>query len=166
MAGEAVVSPRHRVGVVVERTVRPHNGTDREYFAIDVERRGLRLLVPVDGEHNACLRHLSSREEANEALAALAADPQSLPENWRTRHREAVQRFGIGNLRSTAELVRDLAHSARGHQLAAGDRELYESARELLEAELQAVLDIGPRKATRKVRDRLGLPDAATRAAR
>lgn len=155
--GEAVVSPRHGIGTVVERTMRPHNGTEREYLAINVGRRGLRLLVPVDGEPSAYLRPLSSQKEVSEALAALAGDPQALSGNWRTRQKEAVQRFGIGNLLSTAELVRDFAHVARGRRLASSDRELYKSARELLEDELQAVLDIGSQTAMKKIRDCLEL---------
>jgi hypothetical protein len=65
-------------------------------------------VVPVDGGSGARLRCLSSHDEANEALVALAAEPQLLSGK---------------------------------------------SGRELLEDELQAVLDIGPREAMEQVRD-------------
>jgi RNA polymerase-interacting CarD/CdnL/TRCF family regulator len=87
------------------------------------------------------------------ALTALGADPELLPENWRTRQREAVQRLSVGSSLATAELIRDMAYCGRDRRLAATDRELYESAREIFEEELQATHEIGPRKAMKQVRD-------------
>jgi len=156
--GEVVVSPRHGVGVVVDRSSKPHNGVELEYLTISVERRGLRLLVPVEGTPPARLRSVSSRTEMTAALTALGADPKPLPENWRTRQREAVLRLSVGSSLATAELIRDMAHCGRDRRLAATDRELYESAREIFEEEMQATLEIGPRKAMKRVRDCLRRP--------
>jgi CarD family transcriptional regulator len=156
--GEKVVSPRHGVGVVVDRSARPLNGVELEYLTISVERRGLRLLVPVDGAPPARLRAVSSRSEMTAALTALGADPELLPENWRTRQREAVQRLSVGSSLATAELIRDIAYCGRDRRLAATDRELYESAREVFEEELQATLEIGPRQAMKQVRECLRRP--------
>ena len=158
--GEKVVSPRHGVGVVVDRSTRPLNGVELEYLTISVERRGLRLLVPVDGTPPARLRAVSSRSEMTAALTALGADPELLPENWRTRQREAVQRLSVGSSLATAELIRDIAYCGRDRRLAATDRELYESAREVFEEELQATLEIGPRQAMKQVRECLRRPSA------
>lgn len=156
--GEMVVSPRHGVGVVVDRSSRPLNGVDLEYLTISVERRGLRLLVPVDGTPPARLRAVSSHMEMTAALTALGADPEPLPENWRARQREAVQRLSVGSSLATAELIRDMAYCGRDRRLAATDRELYESAREVFEEELQATLEIGPRQAMKQVRECLRRP--------
>jgi CarD family transcriptional regulator len=158
--GEAVVSARHGIGTVIERSLRRHEGVDREYVTIEIERRDMRLLVPIGGTSGAGLRRLSSRAEADRALAALAADPCPLPEDWRARQTEAVQRLAVGNLPSTAEVVRDFAHCARGRRLTVSDRELYGSARELLEAELAAVFGIGPREVATRVGDRLVATDS------
>jgi RNA polymerase-interacting CarD/CdnL/TRCF family regulator len=166
--GDPVVSPRHGVGTVVERSVRQLGGTEREFVEVEIERRGLRLLVPVDADGSGCipLRPIASPVAAGEAMAALAGEPRSMSADWRVRQREGAQRLAGGDLLSAAELVRDLAHCGRIRRPAVTDRELYDSTRERVEEELQAVFEIGPREARRRVAQRLEASGAGTDAGR
>lgn len=159
--GDAVVSPHHGVGTVVEQRVRALGGARSEYLTIEVERREVKLFVPADRTAQARLRPLASRADARRALEVLSAPPQALAGNWRQRQKEATCRFSSGELLLVAELVRDFAHAAEARGLATTDRELYEKARGLLEDELRAALEMSASSTAAAVDRRL--PAGATR---
>lgn len=153
--GDAVVSPHHGVGTVVEQGVRALGGARREYFTIEIERRAVKLFVPSDRTAQARLRPLASRADARRALDVLSAPPQGLPANWRERQKETMRRLGSGELLLVAELVRDFAHAAQAKRPATTDRELYDKSRGLLEDELRAVLGMSASRTAAAIDRRL-----------
>lgn len=164
VVGDAVVSPGHGVGTVVERRVRVLAGARREYLTIDVEPRALRLMIPTESSARVRLRRPASHYKARRALSALAAPPRALDGNWRMRQQEATSVLATGKLVPVAELVRDLAHGIKGRPQSKTDRDLCRRARELLEAELGAVLGKTPAEVEDAIDKRLALaPSAAAR---
>jgi CarD family transcriptional regulator len=157
--GQTVVSPHHGVGTVVERSVRELAGIRREYLTIEVERHSIRLLIPTDATAGAGLRPPASAAELSRALQTLAEEPQPISQSWQDRRKDALRKLGSGDVRLLAELVRDLAHVGATRPLAVNDRDAYTQARELLEDELSAGLDMHRRQAAAEL-DR-ELPRAA-----
>lgn len=153
--GDVVVSPRHGPGKITDRGVRTVAEARDEYLTVALERRGITLMIPVAGVARARLRRLASRSTARQALGVLETPPRPLDCQWRDRQRNAAERLGTGDLLDLAALVRDFAHAARMKRPPAGDREIYQTAQELLEAELTAVLG---GDAARKIHQRLPTP--------
>jgi CarD family transcriptional regulator len=141
--GDAVVSPRHGPGTITARGPRASDEARREYLTVELCRRGMTLMIPLEGVAGSGLRPLSSPAQARRALDVLATEPRGLPPNWRYRRKEVSEQLRSGRLLDLAGLLRDLTHAAKVKSPGRVDREHCEKARELLESELALVLGAG-----------------------
>jgi RNA polymerase-interacting CarD/CdnL/TRCF family regulator len=138
--GDDVFSPHHGPGTVTGREVRIVGDSEREYLTVELRRGGLTLMIPAEGVAPRRLRRVCSPTAPRRALRRLAAEPRPLEGNWRDRQKRSTELLGGGDPLALADLVRDMSHAAQRKRPAAGDRQLCETARELLEAELTVVL--------------------------
>lgn len=111
--------------------------------------------MPIESVSAARLRPLASRAEVRRALDALSAPPRPLAERWRERQKNGALTLGSGELLAVAGLLRDLAHAAQAKSPSTTDRELYDTARDLLDGEVQAVVGASASKAQSEIDSRL-----------
>jgi CarD family transcriptional regulator len=153
--GDALVLAHHGVGTVVERRVRDLGGGRREYLTVELQRRSMTVRIPTAALDGTRLRPVASPAELRRCLNTLGATPQAAAGNWANRRKEALSKIGSGDPRRLAEVVRDLAHLGSAKPLAANDRGLYATARELLESELAVALELDRPAAAAEIDRRL-----------
>jgi CarD family transcriptional regulator len=153
--GDALVLAHHGVGTVVERSLRDLGTGHREYLTVELQHRSLTLRIPTAALAGARLRPIASRAELHSCLNTLEPAPQPPPSNWTNRRKEALSKIGSGEPRRLAEVVRDLAHLALAKPLATSNRGLYTTARQLLESELMAGLQLDRPAAAAEIDRRL-----------
>lgn len=162
--GDVVFCPGRGIGTIVSRHRRAPLGVTREYLTIDIPKYALKIMLPVDAAAESGLRRPACRQELEQALNALGSKPPAPSSNWRTRVKRNHERLADGSPAQIAEVVCELALLGGSRGLAHHEREIYRTARELLEAELALGFGIDDAEAARQVDGRLGLTgDAADR---
>jgi CarD family transcriptional regulator len=156
--GDTVVLAHHGVGTVVERSVCDRGTGRRDYLTVELPHRSLTLRIPTEALARGRLRPVATAAELRGCLNTLEAAPEPPPSNWTRYRNENLAKLGSGEPRRLAEVVRDLAHLSHAKPLATTHRGLYQTARELLESELMAALELDQPAAAAEIDRRLSRP--------
>lgn len=146
--GDKVVYPVHGAGVVEGIESREVAGRERDYYVLQLPYSGLRLLVPLEEAEKVGLREIMPLEELGPVLGLLEEGPSQpeeqasrLGDKWNKRQRGELEAIKSGNVYELAATVRELGQRDRRRPLAAGERQLFEQAREILFSELWLAAD-------------------------
>ena len=136
--GDKVVHPSHGAGVV--REIRNADGASEfgQYYVIELYANRLTVMVPVGNASSIGLRAANSTL-VNQALEALAEQPNYLPNEFKARQKELIDKLRSGNTCSIAEVCRDLTWRSKCGQLTSTDARVLEQARNFVATELAAV---------------------------
>lgn len=137
--GDNVVYPSQGAGVIEERTTRTVLGEEHDYLKIVFVRGDMEVLVPLRKGQEVGLRHTISPSEVKQIKEALAKADLSLPNQWPPRYRAEQDIIASGNAYDLAKLIGVLAQRDLDKGLAATEREVLETAKEMLASELAVV---------------------------
>ncbi len=143
---------------VNDRVVYPNQGVCRVTAIEPMEVAGQRLtFVTLRREEDGALvrvpqakvvaiglRKVATPEDVASIFAFLKADSDKADLDWKQRARTNVERMTSGGLLGLTEVVKGLAVLSELRPLPTKERELYDTARHLLVAELSAALNTAP----------------------
>lgn len=131
----------HGVGVVEAIEARTVLGETQPYYILRFLSGRMTAMVPVRTAESVGLRALVSPEECGKLLAFLQGEAGEEAENWNQRYRDNYSRLRGGDIYEVAEVVKCLNRREAEKGLSAGERKMLLTARQVLLAELCAVLE-------------------------
>lgn len=137
--GDNVVYPSQGAGVIEEMTTRTVLGEKQDYLKIVFVRGEMEVLVPLKKGQEVGIRHTIGKNEVQQIKDALARADLSLPSQWPPRFRAEQDIIAGGNAYELAKLIGVLAQRDLDKGLAATEREVLETAKEMLASELAVV---------------------------
>jgi CarD family transcriptional regulator len=137
--GDNVVYPSQGAGVIEEVTSRTVLGEKQDYLKIVFVRGDMDVLVPLKKGQEVGLRHTIGPDEVKQVKDALSRADLSLPSQWPPRYRAEQDIIASGNAYDLAKLIGVLAQRDLEKGLAATEREVLETAKEMLSSELAVV---------------------------
>ncbi len=138
-ANEQVVYPAHGVGKVVAREKQSIADIEIELYVIDFEHEKMKLRVPIARAYESGMRPLSTEDEIDHAVNLLQGRARVKRTMWSRRAQEYEAKINSGDLRSVAEVVRDLYRSSEQPEQSYSERQLYEQAVDRMAREVAAV---------------------------
>ncbi len=139
--GDRVVYPNQGVCRVSSVEAKEVAGQRLVFVTLRREEDGAVVMVPEAKVSAIGVRKVAGREEAAQVVAFLRSDSDRATLDWKARSRSNVERMSQGGVLGLAEVVKELAVLSELRPLPTKERELYDSARHLLVAELAAALD-------------------------
>lgn len=141
MIGEPVVYPQQGVGIVKEITQRKFNGEELSYYKIYLSNSDMTVLIPVTKAIELGIRHIVSKEEADNAIKKISSKGESSSSDWKVRYQNNQDLLKDGSILSIAKVVQTLYHRSKVKELPVQERKLYDSALLLLIDEVSYALD-------------------------
>ncbi len=142
--GDRVVYPNQGVCRVSSVEAKEVAGQRLTFVTLRREEDGAVVMVPEAKVQAIGVRKVAGRPEVEQVVAFLRSDSDRATLDWKQRARTNVERMSQGGVLGLAEVVKGLAVLSELRPLPTKERELYDSARHLLVAELAAALDIPP----------------------
>ncbi|HUM14020.1 MAG TPA: CarD family transcriptional regulator [Myxococcaceae bacterium] len=140
--GDRVVYPNQGVCRVTSVESKEVAGQTLTFVTMKREEDGAVVMVPEAKVRSIGLRKVATRPEVDRVFAFLRSDSDKANLDWKQRARTNVERMSQGGLLGLAEVVKGLQVLSELRPLPTKERELYDSARHLLVAELAASLDL------------------------
>ena len=145
--GQLLVHPHHGPVIFEGTMTRVVGGVERVYLNLRVQRTDMSVSVPADGAAEIGLRPVLTAEQVQEVLDELRAPSLPFDRQFSRRMKSQQDRLLRGDLRVTAEVVRDLVRRERADGLSPAEKDLLRRAEEPLLGELVAALGVSPERA-------------------
>lgn len=137
--GDKVVHPNHGPGRVASVERRDLMDGLKRYYVIDIPGQGLTVHIPVGRADAAGVRRAMSQSRLPRVLSTLRSEPCQLPENYKERQEQIIEKLRTGRVMQLASVVRDLTwHRERAH-LTRKDSDCLKQGQDLLAAEMALV---------------------------
>ncbi len=149
--GDRVVYPHHGAAVVEKKEKREAFGEVNEYLVLRMAHGEMTLSVPVDKAEEVGMRWPISTEDVEDLFEVLQRRDIREPANWSRRFKNHQEKLKSGDVYQVAEVVRNLALRDRDKGLSAGEKTLFNKARNVLVSELSFALDVPEEQAMDKV---------------
>ena len=149
--GDRVVYPHHGAAVIEKKEKRKAFGEETEYLVLRMAHGEMTLAVPVDKADEVGMRWPISEEDVEDLFEVLAKRDVREPANWSRRFKNHQEKLKSGDVYQVAEVVRNLALRDQAKGLSAGEKSLYNKARNVLVSELAFALDVDEEAAMAKV---------------
>jgi CarD family transcriptional regulator len=162
--GDYVVYPTHGVGKIDRIGSEEIAGHRLDLIYISFEENKMTLRVPIAQARVTGLRKLATPEAMAQMLKILAGKPRASRMMWAKRAQEFQAKINSGDLKSLAEVVRDLQSAANGSAPSYSQRNLFELALDRLAGEYAGVT--GTDKAEAITRLTLALTEGRSRDAK
>jgi CarD family transcriptional regulator len=150
-AGDRVVYPHHGAAIIERTETKEVFGEKTEYLVLRMAHGEMMLSVPVDKAEEVGMRWPISGEDVDDLFDVLKRRDVREPANWSRRFKNHQEKLKSGDVYQVAEVVRNLALRDRDKGLSAGEKTLYNKARNVLVSELSFALDVSEDDATAKV---------------
>jgi CarD family transcriptional regulator len=142
--GDRVVYPNQGVCRVTSVEAKEVAGQRLVFVTLRREEDGAVVMVPEAKVQAIGVRKVAGLEEAEQVITFLRSDSDHATLDWKARSRSNIERMSQGGVLGLAEVVKELAVLSELRPLPTKERELYDSARHLLVAELAAALNAPP----------------------
>lgn len=140
--GDKVVYPSQGAGTIDEMTTRQVLGVEHKYLKIVFIRGDMEVLVPLKKGEEVGLRLTLGNEEVSQIMDTIERADLALPEAWPPRYRAEQDILATANPYELAKLIGVLSMRDLEKGLAATEREVFETAKDMLSSELAVVQDI------------------------
>ncbi|MBE5812290.1 MAG: CarD family transcriptional regulator [Clostridiales bacterium] len=134
--GDKVVYPMHGAGVIESIEEREILGEKQKYYIMKMPVGDIQVMVPTASAEKVGLREVIHCEDADKVLGVLSSEQTAMNTNWNKRYRENMDRIKNGKILEVAEVVKNLAHKSIDKGLSAGEKKLYNNAKQILISEL------------------------------
>lgn len=142
--GDKAVYPGHGVAEVKGRETRDLAGFATEGYLLQALGKDMTLFLPIQNVGRVGLRRLVDDEQVEEVYKVLRRrDEKISTATWNRRHREYMEKIKTGSLVQIAAVLRDLCILRSGKELSYGEKNMLETARNLLVQELALAKDRG-----------------------
>ncbi len=138
-AGDFVVYPTHGVGKIDRIGPEEIGGHRLDLITITFDENKMTLRVPVAQAKATGLRKLATPEAMAQVMTILAGRPRASRMMWAKRAQEFQAKINSGDLKSVAEVCRDLQSVANGSAPSYSQRNLFELAIDRLAGEFAGV---------------------------
>ena len=150
-----VVYPKHGVGKIMAIEKASIGQIEIQFYKIFIEKEKLTLTVPINQQIN--LRPIATVNQINKCVAILKTKPKIKRTMWSRRAQEYDQKINSGKIYELAEVVKDLNKNTDIiADQSYSERQLFEKAYERLKSEFEAVLNVSPEEAQKKMDKSLG----------
>lgn len=149
--GQVVVHPHHGPATVKKTFTRTIRQERKRYYRLEVHHTELAVAVPVDLAETIGVRPTIDLAEAGELFDLLLAPAVQQETVWSRRIKYNGERLRSGQIRTIAEMIRDLTHQNETKRLAFGEMKLLRDATEPFVAELAHVLALDQEEVTAMV---------------
>jgi len=139
--GDAIVHPIRGAGIITDIEKRRREGERQSYYTIDLlAKPHTQLMLPVSAVDDLGIRSVVSARRLCKVWQILESDHETLPKNYRQRHKVITEQLHSGDIFKIAEVLRDLTwrRKKRGN-LSTQDLRSYQEALDLLSAEVAAI---------------------------
>ena len=137
--GDQVVYPAHGVGEIIGEEVQKVGGMELKVFIISLLKEKMTLRVPVKRASTAGLRLLCSLDILKNAFTVLQEKSKTPKGMWSKRAQEYELKINSGDVKSLAEVIRDLYKNSEDPNRSYSERVIYEAALNRLASEWAAV---------------------------
>lgn len=137
--GDFVVYPTHGVGKIDRIGTEYIAGHELDLIYISFDENKMTLRVPIAQARATGLRKLATPEAMAQVMKILAGRPRASRMMWAKRAQEFQAKINSGDLKSLAEVVRDLQSAANGSAPSYSQRNLFEMAIDRLAGEFAGV---------------------------
>lgn len=134
--GDRVVYPMHGAGVIESIEEREILGQKQKYYIMKMPVGDIQVMVPTNNAQEVGMREVIQCKDADRVLNVLSGERTEMNANWNKRYRENMDKIKSGNIFEVAEVVKNLAYKNNEKGLSAGEKKLYNSAKQILISEL------------------------------
>lgn len=134
--GQIVVHPQHGPATITKIVTRTFRNTPTPYLRLEVHGTSLVIGVPVPNVEEIGLRPVLGPGALEELFDVLRASSPREEDSWSRRFKRNVEMLKLGDLPTTACVVRDLTRRLERCGLSAGERDLLKQARRPLVVEM------------------------------
>jgi CarD family transcriptional regulator len=155
--GDAVVHPAHGAGIITGYKKFKRQGEDQRYYTIKLLGKAkTSLMIPVKSADEVGVRSALSKSELERLWQIMGNKPQSLPDDYKKRHRLVNKKLRAGDALQIAEVIRDMGWRQQElEDLTKKGQRLYQEGIEKLAGEVAAARGIDLLTAEKQVRKRL-----------
>lgn len=143
---DKVVFPGHGVAVIDSIIEKVFSGVKTPFFKLKFLYKDMTVLIPVQGPQvKSVMRPLSGQRELQMMFKILQIKPKKLettdftPSSWNKRNKMYQLKIQGGDLHDIAHIYRDLMYTAQYKELSFGEKNLLDTAEELLVQEIQSI---------------------------
>lgn len=155
--GDQVVYPHHGVATVQKIERKEVLGEKKKYLVLKLDQGDLTLMVPADAVEEVGIRDLIGQTEVRKVLKVLGLGKVTdHADNWSRRYKANQELLRSGDVKSVAEVVRNLSIRDRNKGLSTGEKRMYNRAREILMGELAVAMSVDIEKAEVVLEEALG----------
>ncbi|MCA9689092.1 MAG: CarD family transcriptional regulator [Nannocystaceae bacterium] len=135
--GDKVVYPTHGVADVVALETKRIGEREILFYHLHVVESGLKIIVPVGKAQENGMRHVADEETIDELFALLRnRDVRQDRQTWNRRYRGFMEKIRTGSLFEVGQVFRDLSLLKAHKTLSHGERQMLNTARNLVIREL------------------------------
>jgi CarD family transcriptional regulator len=134
--GDRAVYPSQGISEVVGIDERKIGDFCQKFYILEVVDSGRTIMVPVDKAASVKLRPIVSKAEAEEIYHILETKERVKHRNWNQRNTWFIEKIKTGKLENIAMVMRELCLSKQEKALPYAERQVFNTARNLLIQEL------------------------------
>ena len=134
--GDKVVYPMHGAGVIESIEEREILGEKQKYYIMKMPIGDIQVMVPTNNAKEVGMREVITCKDADRVLSVLSGEQSEMNSNWNKRYRENMDKIKSGNIFEVAEVVKNLSYKNNDKGLSAGEKKLYNNAKQILISEL------------------------------
>lgn len=135
--GDKVMYPMHGAGVIVGVEEREILGEVRKYFVLQVSKKNIKVLLPLDNLENTGIRNIVSEKEADEVIDFFCHVTEEDNFNWNKRYRDNIDKLKSGKIRDVAYVTKTLLLRDQRKSLSNAERKILSNAKSVLLSELE-----------------------------
>ena len=135
--GDKVMYPMHGAGVIVGIEEKEILGEMRQYFVLQVSKKNIKVLLPVDNLESTGIRNIVSEKEADEAIKYFSEVNDEDDTNWNKRYRDNVDKLKSGKIEEVAYVAKTLLLRDKRKSLSNAERKILSNAKSVLVSELE-----------------------------
>lgn len=159
---DTIVHPTHGIGRIVDIKHEELVEGFEHFYVIEVPEKSMIIHIPMRKMEKVGIRPTMSSAVFPQVLEALRSQPETLPDDYKTRQKDIRNRLTLGLPVDVAEVVRDLTWHEKRMGLTKADSDLLSKGLTLLADEIAVIQSIDTADATDIIMQALAEMDVET----